>query len=86
MKQLRAIKKWGKEKPADLSNIKQATLVINGDHDRMVPTENTYDLAKRIPNAELIIYKNSGHGAIFEHPHESARAIIDFIEKDESSF
>lgn len=78
-KQLKAIKKWGKELPADLSKVEQPTLVINGDNDRMVPTENTYDLAKRIPNSKLIIYKKSGHGAIFEYPSETAKAVIDFI-------
>lgn len=40
-KQLDAITKWGKEKPADLSKIVQPTLIINGDNDRMVPTENS---------------------------------------------
>lgn len=49
--QLKALKKWGTKKLADLSIIQQPVLVANGDHDRMVPTVNTYDLAKRLPIA-----------------------------------
>ncbi|WP_419471391.1 hypothetical protein [Hoylesella nanceiensis] len=31
----------------------------------MVPTSNSYDLANRLPNAQLTIYPTSGHGAFF---------------------
>jgi pimeloyl-ACP methyl ester carboxylesterase len=55
----------GNKKPADLSVIQQPVLVANGDHDRMVPTVNTYDLAKRLPNSTLIIYPDAGHGGVF---------------------
>lgn len=64
--QLKALKKWGSKKPADLSVIQQPVLVANGDHDRMVPPVNTYDLAKRLPNSALIIYPDAGHGGIFQ--------------------
>ncbi|MDY1501337.1 alpha/beta fold hydrolase [Pseudomonas aeruginosa] len=63
--QLRALKKWGRKPSQDLSVVTQPVLVANGDHDRMVPTENTYDLAKRLPNSELIVYPDAGHGGIF---------------------
>ncbi|MDQ5929279.1 MAG: hypothetical protein QG594_1057, partial [Bacteroidota bacterium] len=66
-KQLKAIETWGHDTPADLSVFKHPVLVANGDADRMVPTPNSYDLAKRFPNAEpVIIYPNSGHGGIFQ--------------------
>jgi pimeloyl-ACP methyl ester carboxylesterase len=32
----------------------------------MVPSSNTHDLARRLPNSELIIYPDSGHGAVFQ--------------------
>jgi esterase/lipase len=35
--QLKAIKKWGRGTPDDLSKITQPTLVANGDNDRMAP-------------------------------------------------
>lgn len=81
--QLKAISKWGKEQPADLSQFTMPILVINGDHDRMVPTVNSYDLAKRFPNAQLHIYENSGHGAIFQfHEDFVKRAKAFFANKD----
>ena len=43
--QLKAIHRWGRQEPADLSVIEQPALVANGDHDRMVPSSNSRDLA-----------------------------------------
>jgi pimeloyl-ACP methyl ester carboxylesterase len=64
--QLKAIHSWGLEKPADLSQIHHPVLVANGDDDRMVPTSNSFDLARRLPNATLRIYPDAGHGGIFQ--------------------
>ena len=64
--QLKAIHRWGQDPPADLSVIHQPVLVANGETDRMVPTSNSRDLAQRLPNAELVIYPDAGHGGIFQ--------------------
>jgi pimeloyl-ACP methyl ester carboxylesterase len=64
--QLKALRRWGSKKPADLSQIHQRVLVANGDSDRMVPTTNTHDLARRLPNSNLIIYPDAGHGGVFQ--------------------
>jgi pimeloyl-ACP methyl ester carboxylesterase len=64
--QLKSLRRWGSKKPADLSKIDHPALVANGDNDRMVPSSNTRDLARRLPNSELIIYPDSGHGAVFQ--------------------
>ncbi len=45
--QLQALSAWGQKKPADLSQVKQPVLVANCDDDRMVPTSNSFDLARR---------------------------------------
>ncbi len=80
--QLKAIKNWGNDKPTDLSVFKNPVLVVNGDNDRMVPTPNSYDLAKRFPNAEpIIIYPNSGHGGIFQYYEAFLKKIIPFLTK-----
>jgi pimeloyl-ACP methyl ester carboxylesterase len=80
--QLKAIETWGHETPADLSVFKHPVLVVNGDNDRMVPTPNSYDLAKRFPNAEpVIIYPNSGHGGIFQYHEEFLKKAIPFLTK-----
>lgn len=81
-KQLKAIKDWGNDKPADLSVFNHPILVANGDHDRMVPTPLSYDLAKRFPNAEpVVIYPNSGHGGIFQYHEEFLKKAIPFLTK-----
>jgi Predicted hydrolases or acyltransferases (alpha/beta hydrolase superfamily) len=79
--QLKAIYAWGHEKPADLSVIKHPILIANGDHDRMVPTPNSYDMAKRFPNAELVIYDDAGHGGIFQNHEDFVKKALAFYAK-----
>lgn len=79
--QLKAIHNWGLQKPQDLSVIKQPVLIVNGDNDRMVPSSNTYDLAKRISNSELIVYKDAGHGGIFQNHEEFVKSVLTFLAK-----
>lgn len=79
--QLKALKKWGNKKSADLSIIQQPVLVANGDHDRMVPRVNTYDLAKRLPNSALIIYPDAGHGGIFQFHQDFVKQSLTFLAK-----
>lgn len=79
--QLKALKKWGNKKPDDLSIIQQPVLVANGNHDRMVPTVNTYDLAKRLPNSALIIYPDAGHGGIFQFHQDFVKQSLTFLAK-----
>lgn len=80
-KQLKAIKIWGNEKPMDLSAFNLPVFIVNGDADRMVPTPNSYDMAKRFPNAVLKIYPNSGHGGIFQYHEEFIPQAIEFLTK-----
>jgi pimeloyl-ACP methyl ester carboxylesterase len=68
--QTTAIGKWREqrgERFAELQHIKQPTLVVNGSHDIMVPTINSYILSQRIPDAQLILYPGSGHGSLFQY-------------------
>lgn len=66
-RQLKAIEAWGTQAPQALDTICKPVLVANGDHDIMVPSENSRDLARRIPGAELILYSDAGHGGIFRY-------------------
>jgi pimeloyl-ACP methyl ester carboxylesterase len=65
-RQLKAIEAWGDLAPQDLGAIRQPVLVANGDHDIMVPSQNSTDMARRLPNAELVLYPDAGHGGIFQ--------------------
>src|ERR1700688_3408450 len=46
----------------------RSSLVVNGHNDIMVPTVNSFKLSQNIPNAQLIIYPDAGHGALFQVP------------------
>jgi pimeloyl-ACP methyl ester carboxylesterase len=67
LRQLKAIKAWGLQAPQPLDTIDKPVLVANGDHDIMVPSDNSADLARRIPGAQLVLYPDAGHGGIFQY-------------------
>ena len=77
--QLKALRRWGSKEPVDLSKVLQPVLVVNGDSDRMVPSENTYDLARRLPNSDLIIYPDAGHGAVFQFHADFVPKALEFL-------
>jgi pimeloyl-ACP methyl ester carboxylesterase len=77
--QLKAIAKYGRSAPSDLSTFTQPTLIANGDNDRMVPSILSTDLHERIDGSQLIIYPNSGHGGIFQYFEKFAPVATKFL-------
>src|SRR6266508_4165281 len=77
--QLKAIHRWGKQKPADLSSIHQPVLVMNGESDRMVPSKNTVDLDRRLPNSQLVLYPDAGHGGVFQFHEDFVKRALEFL-------
>ena len=77
--QLKAIQKFGRSAPADLSKLTQPTLIANGDNDRMVPSALSEDLHRRIKGSELVIYPDSGHGGIFQFHQKFAPIAVEFL-------
>lgn len=55
---------------AMLHAIRQPTLVVSGSHDTMLPASNAYAMFQNLGNAQLVLYPDSGHGALFQH-HET---------------
>jgi pimeloyl-ACP methyl ester carboxylesterase len=78
--QLKAIHAWATQQPSDLSEIRQPVFVANGDQDRMVPSSNSVDLARRLPNARLKLYPDAGHGGVFQHHEEFVAEAAHFFE------
>ncbi|WP_063733571.1 alpha/beta fold hydrolase [Streptomyces sp. RTd22] len=79
--QLKAIHRWGLQTSPDPSRIHHPALVANGESDRMVPSENTLDLAARMPRAELVpLYRDAGHGGIFQYHDEFVSQALAFLE------
>jgi pimeloyl-ACP methyl ester carboxylesterase len=78
--QLKAIRAAGLAAPDDLSVITQPVLVVNGDNDLMVSSDHSADLARRIPDARLEIYPDSGHGGVFQHHEDFVRLVDEFLD------
>ena len=69
--QVAALQKWGapaKDPYAYLKKITQPTLVVNGSNDVIVYTVNSFILQQNLPNAQLILYPDSNHGAQYQYP------------------
>ena len=77
--QLQAIKTAGLSAPDDLSVITHPVFVANGDHDLMVDSSHSADMARRLPNAQLTIYPDAGHGGVFQHHRAFVPAVVDFL-------
>jgi len=77
--QVKAIRAAGRSEPDDLSRITQPVFIANGDHDLMVASSHSTDMARRLPNARLTIYPDSGHGGVFQHHEEFVPAALAFL-------
>lgn len=78
--QMKAVKRWGRQAPTNLSVIRQPVLVTNGENHRMVPSQNTLDLAARLPKSELVpLYRDSGHGGIFQYHEDLVTRALAFL-------
>jgi pimeloyl-ACP methyl ester carboxylesterase len=69
--QLRAIREWGtvpsSNRYAALQHIAHPTLIVHGTKDIVVLPINAFILAERLPDAQLIMYPDSNHGAHYQH-------------------
>lgn len=79
LRQLKAIKDWGRQAPQPLDRIRIPVLIANGDHDIMVPTVLSHDMARRIPQAQLVIYDDAGHGGIFQYHADFVPKALAFL-------
>src|SRR5262249_15775952 len=86
--QLRAFREWEQFKGtrfAELKSIPQPTLVVNGIYDEMIPVANAYRLSENLPNAVLLTYPDSGHGALFQFHESFSRHATAFLQSDSAS-
>lgn len=69
------------ERPfAHLAEITQPTLIVNGVNDVMIATINSWHMVQNIPNAQLIVYPDAGHGAQFQYPERFLKHALQFLE------
>ena len=69
--ELAAIREWGvipaSDRFAMLSKIRHSTLIAHGNKDVVVIPINAFLLVEHLPNAQLIMYPDSSHGAQSQH-------------------
>ena len=65
---------------AGYPDIKVPLLVINGDADTLVSTQDSVDLADAVPNSELILYPNDDHCAM-GHYSEWLATSVDWLQR-----
>ena len=85
--QIEAITKWGtpREKPFEyLKSIRQPTLVVNGDNDVIIYSVNSSILQRHLPNAQLILYPDAGHGSQYQYPDRFVRHVSLFLSEEQA--
>ena len=63
----------------NLPRITSQTLVIHGDHDRLIPPWNGRMVASRIPGARFHLVENAGHILTTDQPEQCNRLMLDFL-------
>jgi pimeloyl-ACP methyl ester carboxylesterase len=77
--QITAIHAWGQGDPSGLSEIRHPVLIANGDDDVMAPTINSFELARKLPNAQLSIFPDASHGGIFQYHDVFGQQALAFL-------
>jgi len=62
-----------------MAAIKVPTLLVSGDHDRVVPPGNTDLMAVKIARAEVVLVPDTGHMFPIENPAAAAEVIKEFL-------
>jgi pimeloyl-ACP methyl ester carboxylesterase len=79
-----AAREWGSAAPDAfeyLQGISHPALVVNGSDDIVIPTINSYILQQNLPDAELILFPDSNHGAHFQFTDPFVEYLTRFIDR-----
>jgi pimeloyl-ACP methyl ester carboxylesterase len=68
-----------RDTPAEPERIAQETLILWGEHDRVIPLERGEELARRIPHAALVVVRGAGHLPLEEEPEVCNRELLQFL-------
>lgn len=62
-----------------LAAIGAPTLIVSGDADVIVPVQNSYNLARKIPNAELQLVSGGSHMVFMEQAEEFNQVLTEWL-------
>jgi pimeloyl-ACP methyl ester carboxylesterase len=69
----------GRDAPLEPERISQPTLVLWGEHDRVIPLAAGEELSGQIPGARLNVVRAAGHLPLEEQPEVCNRALLEFL-------
>ncbi|MBI4858403.1 MAG: alpha/beta hydrolase [Acetobacterium woodii] len=79
IKQAEAINKW--EGTCNrIPFLHHETLVIDGNDDLILPSENSEYLASKLPNSKLVLIAEAGHALMFQYPDKFSLIINMFLD------
>jgi pimeloyl-ACP methyl ester carboxylesterase len=64
-----------------LSAITQPVLIVSGSNDTMLPTDSSYAMFRILKNAQLVMYPDSNHGAIFQYHDQFVTEANNFLKR-----
>jgi pimeloyl-ACP methyl ester carboxylesterase len=67
----------------DLASIAAPTLLVWGEHDRLVPTRLAEEWCDAVPNARVALIPDARHVPMVENPSAFAAAVLAFLEEPE---
>jgi pimeloyl-ACP methyl ester carboxylesterase len=62
-----------------LSTLSVPTLILHGTADVIVPPQNAFIMAQRIPAAWVVQIRGGGHAAMFQYPDEMSATVLTFL-------
>jgi len=87
--QLAAIREWGTIPSTgrydSLKNITHPTLIVHGNKDIVVAPVNALILVEHLPNAQLIVYPDSSHGAHYQHARTFLQHVNLFLSEENAA-
>lgn len=64
-----------------LNAITQPVLVVTGSNDTMLPSKSSYAMYQILKDAQLVMYPDSNHGAIFQYAHQFVTEADEFLRR-----
>lgn len=81
---LKAVLGWAQPSPDalnELKSISKPVFIAQGENDLLVPVVNATNMSNNIPGAQLIVYHDAAHGAIYQYHDEFVKAAFNFLNK-----